>query len=732
MKLMNIILLSLLLSLFVSCSKEAEKISGKITFSASSLVAGSIPVNGLVLNGTNGTNKIQLALSNANDDVIVELEPGLWSFKVIAWNNNGNISPLHGYTTCGISSANLDYGDFTISIDLNKTNCGAATFGPSSMKRSDDPTTFKEFVLRPCLYFNGLSFTNPLTETCYDSWKQAGFGKSFRVVFYNVNTVTGLRSPGITSKCVNIDAGSDGQTSMALPLNAPNGSFPFVINTYEKKNCSDDVDQSYFVSTGAGISQVTKVDFNINDTHDSLKSYFYFADNFVGHGYSALVDIQPEDPTKCGGSTHCLDNETGLANIDHNRFETIKDQAFTVLGSPSGSRDNISTHSAVKVDDGGGNAIIVYKIAQGSSGGGGNLTLSVGALTLNEDSTTNLDIQSNLDIATLVGNINTSANYRAIVVEGSNEAATIPAGVYTFSPGQDSSTGNNGRDDSILKNIAQIYGGAVGAVLYHNGLTTCTSVLSAIGNTYTINDPLEGGSIDINIAAATQNVPIQFSAGGGSAYEGRIEINESSSGETETQFLEFNCTTTGEINKMGFFARSDSRDGRINKEEVYYESGSTWTNTKVEVHSYHSENGKVHRNVISMKGFAVDSFHLWAANYYDDGTSTPRYERVFIDRTAGGNVEIKAAGLVDLDSSGVVDFSQASGLFEVTPVSGTEELFFTERKFTISPLSEVTAFSKTAVEYPYASGFNPNVSSGDETLSYDFVTNIETKFSVLP
>jgi len=728
--LLSNLLIILTLLFFASCSKDVKKLSGKISFSASSLVAGNIPENGLVLNGSNGTNKIQLALTNAADDLEVELEPGQWNFKVIAWNSDGTNSPLHGVTTCGFTSSDLSFGDFTIVIDLNKGNCTDPIFGPSSMKRGDDGTQFKDLVIRPCLYFNNLTFSSPLSETCYDSWKEAALGKSYKVIFFNVNTVTGQRNPGIVSKCIDVNATTDGVTDLHLPLNSPNGSFPFVVNSYEDYGCNDKIEQSYIISTSSEpVSGVANADFVNNDTYSTSTSYLYFPDNFIGHGYSALTNIQPEDPRNCGGVSHCFDNQTGLQSGDNNRFETIKNNIHSIIGGPDGTRGNTSSHASVKVDDGGGNGIIVYKTALGSAGGNGNFVLAVGAFSLNVDDGTNLDITSAVDIATLVTNINSSANYKAIVLEGSNEGATIPAGIYNFSPGQDGNVGNK-RDRSVLWNVTQIFGGALGAIFHKNGLTTCSSVISAVGNTFTIVDHKDGGLIDIVVANPVTTMSTNYTSGG-SLFEGRIEIHSNSAGDTETQILEFNCTATGNKNQMGLYAAHDLKPGKDSKVEMFYESTPTWTNTKVEIMAYGQENGSTFRNITSFKATATDEFQMWTASQLDDGVNPPHYTRGFHNRNNTGDIEQKTIGLSDLNANMTLEFDANTGLIILTPIAGTQEIAFTERKFNIQPLEEVTGFTLTAVEYPYANGFNTNTSSGHNTLSYNFIIGLENSLLLL-
>lgn len=730
MKKFSFLMLSVLLAGLVSCSKEAKKISGNITFNASSLVAGVVPVNGIVLNGSNGVNKIQIALSNPLDDVEVELEPGLWNFKAIAWNFAGVTSPLHGTTSCGVATADLSIGDFTVSLDLNKANCNLADFGPASMKRTDDTTQFKELILRPCLYFNGLSFTNPLSEKCYDTWKQKAMGSSYRVVFFNVNTVTNQRTPGIVSKCVDVNPNTDGATGMQLPINAPNGSFPFVINSYEEAGCNDNVEQAYFVSTGTGTSYgLPKVTFNVNDTYDNFKNFFYFPDNFIGYPMSSLVSIQPEDPSQCGGGGHCLNNDTGFSVSDRNRFDNIKKDVFSVIGAPTPKGAEATTHASLRIDSG-GDGIIIYKTALGSAGGIGSFTLTSGAYASNVDNATNLDINSPLDIASLVTNINLSANYKAVVLDGSNESATMPAGTYTFVNGSDSPSGNKS-DRSVLKTVTEIYGGPVGAVMHQNGLTTCASVIGAAGNTFTVNDPIEGGTIHITIAGAVKNMPVNYSASGGSPFEGRIEIDHAGSGEVDRQILEFNCTTTGNINQMGMYANEQTKPGKEEKVEMYYESTPTWTNTKVEILAFQNDNGSINRNVMTFTGTAVNEFKAWNAHFHDDGAGNTHYERSYMIRTTGSDVEYKTLLLDDIDTDGSFQFDQTTGLILLTPSSGVEEIKFDERKFSISPLAETTAFGTTAVEYPYASGFNTNTANGHETLSYGFLINLENNLLLL-
>jgi hypothetical protein len=725
-------LLSTILMLgLVSCSKEAKKISGKISFSASSLVAGVVPVNGIVLNGSNGVNNIQIALANPNDDVEVELEPGLWNFKAIAWNYAGVTSPLHGTTSCGVATADLSFGDFTVELNLNKSNCTLGKFGPSSMKRTDDTTQFKELVLRPCLYFNGLSLTNPASEKCYDTWKQKAMGNAYRIAFYNVNTITGLRAPGIISKCVDINSGTDGATGMQIPINAPNGSFPFVIYSYEDAGCTDEVEQAYLISTGTEDNYgLVKAQFNSNDTYDNFKNFFYFPDNFIGYPMTALDSIQPEDPSKCGGGAHCLNNDTGFSVSDRNRFERVKDRVFSVIGTPSAHGSESTTHSSLRLDDGGGNGIIVYKTAIGSAGGAGSLTLTNSTFALNTDNTTNLDLDSPMDIATLVTNINSSANYRAVVLDGTNEAATLTPGVYNFINGSDNPSGNRS-DRSVIRTVSEIYGGPVGAVMHQNGLTTCGAVIGAVGNSFTITDPIKGGLITISIVAAVKNMPVNYSASGGSPFEGRIEIDHGSAGEVEKQILEFNCTTTGNINQMGMYANEQSKPGRDEKVEMYYESTPTWTNTKVEILSYRNDSGNIHRNVTTFVGTAVNEFKVWSAHYHDDGAGSTNYERSYMIRTTGSEIEQKILQLDDIDTDGTFEFNQASGLLLLTPSSGVEEIKFEERKFSINPVKETTGFGMTAQEYPYGSGFNTNTSSGDETLSYNFLINLENSLELL-
>ena len=719
-----------------SCSKSGEKLSGKISFSVSSLVSGNFPGNGIVVNGSNGVNHFQLALSNPADDIIIELEPGNWSFKAIAWVSDGTVSPLHGVTTCAVTTSELTLGDFVITMNFNKPNCNAPTFGPASMKRTDDTTQFKELVLRPCLYYNGLSFTNPSSEKCYDTWKQKGMGTSYRVVIFSSNSVTGQRTPGIVSKCVDVNSTTDGVSDIHLPINSPSGSFPFVINSYEEKGCAGSVDSAYIVSSLGGsfpAAGIPKAETNINDTFDSLSVFLYFPDNFVGTGMTSLDTIQPEDPSKCGGASHCFDNENRLEGVPHMRFDSIRNDVFRVIGSPSGSDHIGPSHSAVQIDDGSGNGILVFKKVVGAVGGGGSIILSAGGISLNVDNTTDLDITSPLDIATLVTNINGSTNYSAVALDGSNEGATIPAGTYTLNAGSDTASSSDMKHGrSSLRSISEIFAGPVGATLYKEGLTTCGAVIGAVGNSYTVNDHLEGGQHVISIAGATQNMPTVYTTGGGSPFEGRIEITSSGGGDTGSEILEFNCTTTGNINQMGMYASSNSDAQGSHKEEVYYESTPTWANTKIEVLSYSTHDGKTHRNVTSFKGTTTDEFKMWTAHYTVESDATTHYERSYVSRTAAGIVEQKALGLDDINANSTFEFDATTGLLLLTPTAGVEEIKFEERSYAISPHYETTGFTTTAVEYQSGgAAFNSNAGAGHATLSYNFLISLETSLLLL-
>lgn len=708
-KLCSLFIFITIILLITSCGSDKKSYSGKVSFNLSNLVTGTFPSNGLILNAKNGGQRIQVALSNPAQDIELEVSEGSWTFWAVAWVPvDGVLKKMSGEARCGKTVKSISGGDFDININLSRAGCTDSAFGNNSRGASPN---LNRIILKPCLNFNGVNFSQA-TQYCHSDWTKKGVSSSFRIRYFNYNSFDGSHSTGLNSSCVSATAANNGMTDLRLPLQSSQGLFPFIIEGFENSDCSGQREAVYRVSFGLqeiekGIDINPVISENINGHYD-----FFIADNYVGHGTSALVNQAPVDISKCGGSS-CFPQENSISNNNggDTAYEVFRNSVYDVLGSPSGvhPREGLFYNSSTIEDSTGKPLVIIYEVNEAP-------TISPTIIINDDDSsvpsitetTSSLSINADFDgsvpgsrtVQDIITAVNSSTNFKAIKAGFVSDSEVVDPIVSTYTmSGFMLPNSQDYRDRGVLADVAMLLAGPAGALLAKGGISSCSAIPD--GGSYSISLPDDPTIYTFSFSSGSITIPSVFGADI-STFEKRLTFT--SSNNEENMVYEFNCSdvTGADDRKMGMFSRREAEGSEVEISEVYYyvESDSL---ARVEIYDYndgHEESGVTYtnRNIISFEKSSVDSIKVWHGHYSIDSNNDEYYSKIFGTSDLSLNeVEVRSLSSFDIDSDSILQIDETNGLFNTSAIGGSDEFLIEDRKFSLSTYEEILPQSSSFV-----------------------------------
>jgi hypothetical protein len=294
MKNLKSFLFMLVCLLIASCGKS-EKVPSTFSLSLGSIVSGAPQYGGILISGRmiSQDKHLQMAF-RYNEDMVIELDEGVWEFAVIAWEGDSSLVEgdrlFTGRHSCAYAPpVELSQADATVNLSLAYNTCadtfaGVERFSDASFMKSSQPNQFREISLRSCSALptvaSGTSCTSAMAQ-------ERGLTGSYRIEFGFAQGDVQYSKP-ISSRCLNIDDQDDVTGGDHSYLNIPAGAslgavFSPMIRAYTDDNCSGD-EILYVLGQGLynGISVAdknVKTDITLGSAIDSDSVIVFFEHN---------------------------------------------------------------------------------------------------------------------------------------------------------------------------------------------------------------------------------------------------------------------------------------------------------------------------------------------------------------------------------------------------------------------------------------------------------------------
>lgn len=546
----KILLLSIVLVSVIACG--GKKVANTtISVNAGALIAGSTPLGGVFITGTNGVDKFSLgANASQAQNLVIDLPFGDWKFAAVAWLNQASTGPMTGKTRCGVGEGTIQGSDATISLNLTQADCTLTTFGAPAFQESISygEATFKKLQLESCLNPVGIT-----TGFCDGTTlgRLPGEHISFRLEIASYSSFA-ANLPRLSSACYNVANINSGFVATELRLPTSLGvRFPLSLVGYEKADCNGSDSHRYVFAAAPGQVGVEKI--QVANGTDSYR--FVFADNYIGVTGSAffptavqasntnLVKL-PNITCVAPGTGTCLNKTT---NAPYDKW-TSYDEARRGLWNLFGSNDLVdpddyipSGSSFGSFSNGGTGLFTVTAFKAGSVGNKIEVSFTSGALAGTASASCNgnkvfVDHSATTLPSVIVGVINGEASCASLVTAS---VGTDLAGLFTapsnLTGGTDIIVAKR-RHNGRLNDIRDMLIGPIGALLFKNGITTDALMCSSSG-TYYFQLPGEQIALTLGAATSLANHP-NFSTTPANDFEKKILI--SINGIAEQAFY-FNC-----------------------------------------------------------------------------------------------------------------------------------------------------------------------------------------------
>ncbi len=284
---------------------------------------------------------------------------------------------------------------------------------------------------------------------------------------------------------------------------------------------------------------------------------------------------------------------------------------------------------------------------------------------------------------------------------------------------------DDGEDEGILQEISRILGGPIGAILYKEGISTCTETISNIGKRLIIELPFSGDTYELRIESPTN--PSNFAPN----LDIRLVINslDSATGDDQ-QIFEVSCA-----NNNGYYASKDLDDEGLRMTEFHYRDIGTFNDSRYELIQHSSGNYGVSKHFISIHGRTGNTFDMFSANIHIENSGDIHYNRNYVEAGAG-TIEVIQNSIDETDASTITNFfSFASGDSSINSGAQTGQSY-DDGKFTYSAAAltgpGVISISDNDYDTYFTNSLIPIIEGNlSVALSYDYVFDIENQFTEL-
>lgn len=543
-----------------------KKASSPTSFKLSGLSAlaanGSSVPGGLVLMGTNGTDRFTAAIGPSEISTFqLDLPAGSWNFSAIAWQG---VDPLTGATQCGLSAAKVEGDSMVVSLNLSTPDCQRPEFAsPESISQTTHLGSFKQLTLNSCLNPMGKSADKICDGTDVATRSDLpGESLSFRLQVSSGSSFGATLRP-LTSKCYNLDVigGNILKGEFVTNLRIPHGgtiNMPMRILGYESFDCrAEDLAAVYPITGGLhGLGGVERTTFTENiEISDSI--LLSIADNFVGTIGSPFLDGLRNHGldlpfASCGANCFNTTDNTQRGDL----WSATRDAVWSLFGSPDGrnsfdfepgttSPGSVTFSTSQNPDVG-----IIFTTTPGTataininslSSLGQSLAISCSSGSAPSEGMLNISYD---EAATLMSAIVMMINSEpscstllqaSLINEGTGSLPTAVTLQPTFTQGPYIP---KRRELGSLRSAAHTLIGPVGAVFAKNGITTFTQMCNAGNLSYSLPFP-SGEIVKIDLLDATSLAtfpPFPSSIAG--RFEKKVLISFNSRPE---EAIYFNC-----------------------------------------------------------------------------------------------------------------------------------------------------------------------------------------------
>ncbi len=668
-------LTTLLFTLLLLASCGGKKAQTTFSLNAGALINGSNPLGGAVIVGSNGSNKFSAGLSAAEvSNFSIDLPQGNWNFYAVAWLDDLGEGPMSGKARCGISQAQVQGSNVSIELSLTNENCAASEFGPASTRDTTtygSETTFKKINLNSCN--NPVGYPILCDSTTIQEIPGESVSLRFEIPGYSS---FGANPPSLNSVCLNPVVHDQGlfNSNIRVPIGA-SSVIPVILNGYEKLNCIDGDAEYALTNSVVGLN---KVDSSVtaNNAQDFTLT---FADNYVGVTGSPFIDAQNNNKVKlpiltCGGHCYNTTNKASdfgfskddvregvwslFGSVDQKEsynFQAATEASFSLINASSGQ---VVLNTVTNLGSKGNNISVTTSI----SGAGNTATTTCNASNKTISITATTDIDPNVLAADI--NANCTGFVTASVANGT--IGLFTSATSSFSGGTDTFNGQGRRYEGSVNDLKHILFGAVGAILYANGVQTWTQLCSVNGS-YSYELPNDSVVVSLSSPSASAVHPL-FSTTPSNTFERKLLLRINNQNE---EVFFFNCNDGAGNNDHAvgtyFSYKNDNRLEYMQTSWDVTNPNSAWVDRAVQ----QTENGfTVWRYDLFRNTGITDDWSYWGMTGSDEYAS---YRR--IAGTAGSTPgtlnasSFAASGPTDVNlpfvDSTQIDWSISAGL-EIT------------------------------------------------------------------